>query len=48
MKTFSRFTEDTEKGIKVYRYEKSSIHKGRQKDRKEEMNIKQTKQLTRL
>lgn len=31
--THSRYTQDKEKGIKVYHHKKSSIHKGIQKER---------------
>ena len=46
MKTYSRFREDKEKGIKAYHYGKSSVHKGRQQKRKKGTWEKQNSQKT--
>ena len=48
-KTYSKYSQDKEKGIKVHHYGKSSIHKGRQQETKEQKTYKTgRKPLTRL
>ena len=40
--TYSRYSQDKEKGMKVYHIEKSSFHTGRQHERKKKQNTKQS------